>query len=433
MNQEQNNLNQNNFNTQGNNGIPNNQPLQNNQNVNVNQPTFNSQQQENINYQQPIMQESTPQPINSFESGNANNQSFNSKPSKKMNLGLIIGIVVTVIVVGIGIFMLFGNNESKNNNSTNTNGDSSNIDIIYYDENRELKDNYTFREAVSKFAFKVNETTLIFEAKNKTSLENITTSRTYYDELAPTQFNYKQDIYTSLGAMYLGESNSTNLQDFISNFNNGILSDKATNNVEDVKIIESTDDYVFASWIKKSNFTSYEYYFAKKIGNIIYYAYHSTTLTPYDDTRKSLLLEEFKELFSCLTEDDGKEPYIYDKIINVPLTLNKKIKDVNYISYIINFDGSYADGRVAFADEDDENITDVELEYGASDHYDKIDWTKTLDSNIKYSDTEYSNQNENIFGIKENNNTQIFYIDSNYSISNYKELNNFISKYLIEK
>ena len=39
MNQEQNNLNQNNFNTQGNNGIPNNQPLQNNQGFN---PAFKS-------------------------------------------------------------------------------------------------------------------------------------------------------------------------------------------------------------------------------------------------------------------------------------------------------------------------------------------------------------------------------------------------------
>ena len=100
MNQEQNNLNPNNFNTQGNNGIPNNQPL-NNQNFNQGMG-FNQQPINQMNMQQP-----TPQPMNNtFESGNAGNQSFNSKSPKKMNLGLIIGIVAVVAVVGVGI--IFG-------------------------------------------------------------------------------------------------------------------------------------------------------------------------------------------------------------------------------------------------------------------------------------------------------------------------------------
>ena len=82
MNQEQNNLNPNNFNTQGNNGITNNQPL--------------------------------------------NKQSFNSKPPKKMNLGLIIGIVTSVAVVGVGI--VFGSkllSKDNNNNSNSTQNSNS--------------------------------------------------------------------------------------------------------------------------------------------------------------------------------------------------------------------------------------------------------------------------------------------------------------------
>lgn len=150
MNQEPNNLNPNNFNTQGNNGIPNNPPLQNNntfnqgmqQSTNVNQPTFNPQPQPTPSFQQPInqmnMQQPTPQSMNTFESGNANNQSFNSKPPKKMNLGLIIGIVVVVAVIGIGGILLFNNinndnnsgssseNNTINNNSQNNNNDSQN-------------------------------------------------------------------------------------------------------------------------------------------------------------------------------------------------------------------------------------------------------------------------------------------------------------------
>lgn len=127
MNQEQNNLNPNNFNTQGNNGIPNNQPLNNqnfNQGMSVNQQPINPQPQQPSNYEQPInqmnMQQPTPQPMNTFESGNTNNQNFNSKPPKKMNLGLIIGIVgIVAATIGIGIYVLLKPNLNKNNNTNN--------------------------------------------------------------------------------------------------------------------------------------------------------------------------------------------------------------------------------------------------------------------------------------------------------------------------
>ncbi|HHX68019.1 MAG TPA: hypothetical protein GX708_08230 [Gallicola sp.] len=106
MNQDLNNLNQDNFNTQGNNEIPNNQPL-NNQNLNqgmgANSQSINPQPQLTPSFQQPIMQEPTSQPMNTFESGNTNNQNLNSKPPKKFNLGLIIGIAVAVAVVVVGI------------------------------------------------------------------------------------------------------------------------------------------------------------------------------------------------------------------------------------------------------------------------------------------------------------------------------------------
>ena len=130
MNQEQNNLNPNNFNTQGNNGIPNNQPLNNqsfNQGMGFNQQPINPQPQPTPSYQQPIMQEPTPQPMNNtFESGNANSQNFNSKPPKKMNLGLIIGIVVAVAVVGVGI--AFGSKLLSNGNGGTSSSVNQNLD-----------------------------------------------------------------------------------------------------------------------------------------------------------------------------------------------------------------------------------------------------------------------------------------------------------------
>lgn len=118
MNQDNNNqFNQNNFNTQSSNGIPNNQLLQNNQSFNqgmgVNQQPINPQ---------PTLQ----QPTNTFQSGNANNQNFNSKLPKKMNLGLIIGIVVVAATVIIGGVLLFDNmNDNTNNSSSNGNNNVS--------------------------------------------------------------------------------------------------------------------------------------------------------------------------------------------------------------------------------------------------------------------------------------------------------------------
>ncbi len=121
MNQEQNNLNPNNFNIQGNNGIPNNKPLQNNQGFN---PTFNpqpivepmqqpAQSQQMPSYQQPIMQDPIAQHINPVQSENTSNQNLNNKPSKKMNPGLIIGIVAGVVVVVVIFILLISKNNSN--------------------------------------------------------------------------------------------------------------------------------------------------------------------------------------------------------------------------------------------------------------------------------------------------------------------------------
>ena len=300
----------NNFNTQGYNNFTNNQP-----NTNMNN-----------NFYQP--------PIN------------NQVPKKKPSIGLIAGIAVVAVVAVVGI--IFGSKLLSNNDTNSPTGGSSNnekLDIVYYDSSRELKDSYTFKEAVSKFAFKVNESTLIFEENDKTKLEMIMQEETIHNDLWNAQFEYKQNIYTSVGQIYVGESSATTLEEFVSNFKVGKLSENTTWEVENANIIEANNDYVFASWTNKGLVTNYEYYFAKQIGNKIYYAYNSSVVS-YNDTKFALLLPQFKEFFTCLKEDDGKEPYIYDKIINVPIVLNKRIQNINYISGIINSDNGYIDGSV---------------------------------------------------------------------------------------
>lgn len=364
-------------------------------------------------------------------STNYNSMNTNNKPPKKLNVGLIAGIGVVVVAVIVGGILLFSNNSSQTNNSGLSNNGSINnesAETIYFDNSRNLKDSYTFKEATSKFAFKVNETTLIFQENDKVKLEMIQSEKTLHDELMNPQFNYKQDIYTSLGAMYLGESNSTTLEQFKNNFNNGILSDKTKWTVENVKIIEETDEYIFATWMNKGFTTTNEYYFAKQIGGKIFYVYHSSTVT-YNDTKISLLLDEFKSLFTCLSEDDGKEAYLYDKIINVPVVLNKQIKDVNKISAVINvITHDYISGSVSFVSD---NSDFVNLQYDASKRYDEIEWSNTFDSQTKFT----KEDDKNIIGIKDGNITQVFEITlySDKQINNKKDFNSHINTYLKNK
>ena len=86
---------QNDYNTQDNNGMPNNQTLQNNQILN---PIFNQNVEQTTNVDRATfdlqtsvrpIQQPTPQPVDNT-SVNVNNQNFNNKGPKKMNFGLII-------------------------------------------------------------------------------------------------------------------------------------------------------------------------------------------------------------------------------------------------------------------------------------------------------------------------------------------------------
>jgi len=126
VNEEQNNFSQNNL--QNNNGITNNQTLNNqefNQNINPVQPTINTQTQQTTSFQQAPSQMNMgqPQQINTIENGNSNNQIFTTPP-KKINIGLIIGIVVAVAVIGVGI--VFGSKLFTNDNSNNINNNLNN-------------------------------------------------------------------------------------------------------------------------------------------------------------------------------------------------------------------------------------------------------------------------------------------------------------------
>lgn len=198
MNQE----NQNDFNLQGNNDVPNNQPL-NSQDIN---------QDANIN-QQPITQGPIPQSINTFEGGAVDNQNININSPKKINLGLIIGIVTVVVVATIGI--VFGSKILSNKEDDNKNNNFSK-ELSYYDKTRSIKSTYTFDEAISKFAFKEYETTLVFQQNNNVKLSNIKLGN-----ISNISFYYEKE--NSYFTFTFEESGSSNINEFVGNFKSGIL------------------------------------------------------------------------------------------------------------------------------------------------------------------------------------------------------------------
>ena len=376
----------NNFNTQGYNGFTNNQP-----NTNMN----------NNFYQPPV-----------------NNQASKKKP----NIGVIAGIVGAILVVGIGGILLFNKlSNEPNNNIQNNGGTNNSANVVYNDSSRSIKSAYTFDEATTKFAFKEYETTLIFQQNSNVKLSGIKlgsiSNISFYYENASAYYTFNFE-----------ESGSSNINEFVENFNNGNLGGgKRQTAFQNVKMLESNDEYVFISCQESGN-SSYKYYFAKQIGGKVFYAYSDRHLIELDDNKKSEMLIGFKDLFNALSTDDNKEPYISDKIINVPVVLNKQIKDYKFIDTIqlvhsktstANY-RNYMKGSVTLYSADNKSLV---VQYDADKLYNNVEWNKNLTSKIKYS------EEDNFFGVKDGNNTQIFNISKSENIETENNFNEYLNKF----
>ena len=363
----------------------------------------------------------------------------------KKGIGLIALIIIIAVILVIGVVSVYiiikNSNDNKGEQSIETqiNGNQNNSgtnitkNVVYKDNSRNIKSTYTFDEATSKFAFKEYETTLIFQQKDNVKLSGLTLKNSsmevafYYEKNDSTYFDFQFE-----------ESSSTNVNEFVNDFKNGILGGgKKQQSFENINIIESNNEYVFISCQEKGN-SSYNYYFAKQIGDKVFYA-HYNSLFEVDDGEKvgyqvainkgkAEMLIGFKELFSALSIDDYKEPYICDKIINVPIVLNKQIKNYKFIDNIqlINSKTStanyrnYMKGFVTLYSEDNKRI---EVHYDAEPLYNKIEFDTNVSSKIKYSNE------DNFYGIKDNGITQIFNIKKSENINSEKDFNEFLIKF----
>ena len=240
--------------------------------------------------------------------------------------------------------------------------DSDNPDlpdnIRYLDDTRNLKDTYTLDEAVSRYAIRLYYSTIICNGCE----DYIMTHSFYCTDYGNNYYNchntvfLKEPKYLS-DDLVLQDTTFTSLAEFkrqLEDTGYVCIEDarvrQYSEDLDSATIIEQTDEYVFAS-VQTKNYSysysdiHYQYYFAEVIGGRVYLtwfrSYNNNGTDPLTDDG----LNEFKKfsllVFSHLEKDDGKEPYIYDKFVNISWFGNSQLRSFNDIEQINTSNDTY--------------------------------------------------------------------------------------------
>ena len=320
------------------------------------------------------------------------------KSSKKKNTGLIIGIVVAVVVIGAVFsskFLL-----SKNKNETKDNNISYNQQ--YLDASRNLKSEYDFKEIFDSYTIMLNDKkSYIIKSNDNYHINSIGLSQGFFNGMSGFYKNGEGKWIASFNIITLNNSTLLEVKD-------KITSDGYYN------IIEETSKYILST-----NGKDYVYNFF--MDDIIF----EVQLSTYDNSLKNDdVISIIKNIKSIVKEDDMKEPYLVDKIINVKLNNGYKIKSYLIIDYINNDimnDTNYSVSLSSAEDNGDDSILDIYyLTQRIINNY-------NLKTQVNENPKVYYDQNQNSFIITENNINQIFKIrksnidGDNIEIKTYKQ------------
>lgn len=228
--------------------------------------------------------------------------------------------------------------------------------IRYLDDTRDLKDTYTLDEAVSRYAIRLYYSTVICNNCDDYIMTHEFRCTDYgnnYYNCHNTVF-LKEPKYLS-DDLVLQDTTFTSLAEFKRQ-----LEDTGYVCIEDARvrqhsedyvtatIIEQTDDYIFAS-VQTNDYSysdnHYQYYFAEVIGGRVYLTWFRSYNNNGSDPLTDDGLNEFKNfsllVFSHLEKDDGKEPYIYDKFVNISWFGNSQLRSFNDIYQINTSNDTY--------------------------------------------------------------------------------------------
>ena len=223
----------------------------------------------------------------------------------------------------------------------------------YLDGTRELKSAYTLSEALEKYAIRLYDSTLIYTAADEfmpscnfrlvDSEQNLYSIRASF-ELVDAIDNTSR--FGEVDSIYLWDSEYKTLKEFKDALNSKLIGHPTMFDLYEYvqfsssKIYSETEDFLFASQINKVARDDMQKYYhvyiaAKCIGNRVYFAYCFGASENGEEHLSENGRAEFekyaKALFSHLSEDDGKEPYLCDKIVNTELPGKMHIKNFNVL------------------------------------------------------------------------------------------------------
>lgn len=265
--------------------------------------------------------------------------------------------VFLIIVLAVGLLYSSGCSDSKTNSRVPVGDMEFEVyeDLAYYnsddrtelptrirytDPGRKLKSSYTLEEAEKRYAIKLQHSTLICTACDDYSFRH-----------GFVCMDYKDDIYSCTNTVSYRTSEGTLLQMDLKDTEYSSLSaywndyKKTTEEYRDIchnkyssshEIIEKTSGYIFSCLACPESSTNgkYTYCFAKKIGRRVYtldITYYTRSLT---ESEREEYVEVSKLVFDHLSQDNGKEPYIYDKLVNVAIFGDKYLTGFNQLKYV---------------------------------------------------------------------------------------------------
>ncbi len=235
--------------------------------------------------------------------------------------------------------------------------------IRYMDESRKLKKTYTLEEAEEKYAIKLKRSTLICTACDEYSFKHAFICMDYEENIYSciNEVSYRTSDGTRFG-LDLKDTEYSSLSAYWNDYK------KTTEEYHDVchnkysaspEIIEKISGYIFSclSCSEASPYDHYTYCFAKKIGRRVYTLSMRYYNSPLTESEREEYVELCKNVFKHLQKDNGKEPYIYDKLVNVPFFGGKYMTGFNQLKFV---EGNYV--NIAFVrvivDPDEERFSD---------------------------------------------------------------------------
>lgn len=215
-------------------------------------------------------------------------------------------------------------------------------EIVYWDPERYLEPEYTLEEATEKYAFVADHTTLIYNSCDELSMSHSFRCVDYGSRLFSNR-NSAQCLDPD-GNVHAG--NITHLQ--LNVLENTSVYTPFEEMVHDpmcyyrlppsefkTEEIESADDHVIQHITEPDTSREFLYYGKVMDKSLILVTFENyNTDTPLTENDIQDFIHYAEVLFEHLEPDNGSEPYIYDKIVNVPILGGMHVTGFNHLTSI---------------------------------------------------------------------------------------------------